>query len=204
VYEADRVERAAISQNFDTANGSLPADQTTSMQVEGLPEELNPYVLENTPDVISIGKRCVQLGYGFHWEPWSLKPYLILPKAQGGGRINLVSIGDVPYLADTWNPDGLKKSSRPACPAPVARRIPKRANSCPAAVGAQEEVKEEQEAEDPIPDMHCEVPVPPPPEAPEEFKRPAKDSRSKAFLMCEAKSLDHLMDHSKFNPYCRS
>jgi hypothetical protein len=127
-----------------------------------------------------------------------------------------VSIGDVPYLADTWNPDGLKKFSKPACPAPVARRISsssKRANSCPATVGEQEdcdgedyvqEVKEEQAAEEPIPDKHCEVPVPPPPEAPEELKRPAKDSRSTAYLMSEAKSLDHLMDHSKFNPYCRS
>jgi hypothetical protein len=214
-YEADRVEQAAISQNFDTANGSLPADQTTCMQVEGLPEAIDPYVLENTPDVISIGKRCVRYGYGFHWEPWSLKPYLVLPKAKGGGKLTLVSIGDVPYLADNWNPDGLKKSSRPACPAPVARRIPKRASSCPATVGDQEGIKEEQE------EKHCEVPaeeipiddkwdpvprepVPPPPEAPDEFKRPARDSRSKAFLMSDAKSLDHLMDHSKFNPYCRA
>ncbi len=113
---------------------------------------MNPYVLENTPDVISIGKRCVQLGYGFHWEPWSLKPYLVLPKAKGGGKLTLVSIGDVPYLVDTWNPDGLKKSSRPACPAPVARRIPKRASSCPATVGDQEGIEEEQE------EKHCEVP----------------------------------------------
>ena len=75
------------------------------------------------------------------------------------------------------------------------------------------DIKAEQAAEEPVPDKHCEVPlaenlpadeVPPPPEAPEEFKRPDKDSRSKAFLMKEAKSLDHLMDHSKFNPYCRS
>jgi len=50
-----------------------------------------------------------------------------------------VSIGDVLYLADFMNKNGLKVSPLPACPAPVATRTQttkvQRASSCPAPDG---------------------------------------------------------------------
>ena len=97
------IEVAAVEQNFDTANGELKADRTVRMQIEGLDDDCDLYVLADTPDVISIGRRCVQLGYGFHWDPWSKKAYFTRPVDQGGGKLQLVSIGDVHYLADSIN-----------------------------------------------------------------------------------------------------
>ena len=129
------IKESEEPQNFDTANGPLPASQQVEMQVEGVPDNVRPYVLEDSPDVMTIGRRCVRLGYGFHWNPWSTKPYYDLPKKLGGGKLQLVSIGDVPYLADTWNPEGLK-NALPAMPATFARKVKaKRASSCPAPEG---------------------------------------------------------------------
>ena len=76
------IEAAAVEQNFDTANGELKADRTVRLQIEGLYDDCDLYVLADTPDVISIGRRCVQLGYGFHWEPSSKKPYFTRPVAK--------------------------------------------------------------------------------------------------------------------------
>ena len=33
-----------------------------------------PYVLDQSPDVLSIGRRCVQDGYSLQWRPYSLAP----------------------------------------------------------------------------------------------------------------------------------
>jgi len=48
------IEAAAVEQNFDTANDELKADRTVRMQIEGLYDDCEPYVLADTPDVISI------------------------------------------------------------------------------------------------------------------------------------------------------
>ena len=63
------MEEAAVEQNSDTANGELKADRTVRMQIEGFYDDCDPCVLADTPDVISIGRRCLQLGYVFHWDP---------------------------------------------------------------------------------------------------------------------------------------
>ena len=127
---AGHIQKSEEPQNFDTANGPLPADEQVAMQVEGVPDDVHPYVLEDSPDVMTIGRRCVRLGYGFHWNPFSTKPYYDLPVKYGGGKLGLVSIGDVPYLLDTWNPEGLK-NALPAMPATFARKVKtKRSSSC--------------------------------------------------------------------------
>ena len=70
------IEEADVVQAYDTANGSLQADQTVDMQIESI-GVASSYVLNSTPDVLSIGKRCEKRGYAFYWEPFSKKPYLI-------------------------------------------------------------------------------------------------------------------------------
>ena len=53
-------------------------------------------------------------GFGFHWEPFSTKPYFILPG--GTERCELESIDNVPYLRDTMNalPGGAFPAALPA------------------------------------------------------------------------------------------
>ena len=80
----DNIQKSEEPQNFDTANGALPADEQVAMQVEGIPDNVHPYVLEDSPDVMTIGRRCVRLGYRFVWDPFSTKPYYNLPKNMVG------------------------------------------------------------------------------------------------------------------------
>ena len=52
----ERISEAEEPQNFDTANGSLPANEEVTMQVEGIPETITPYVLEDSPVVLTVGQ----------------------------------------------------------------------------------------------------------------------------------------------------
>ena len=59
------IRKAKIPITFDTANGSTRTTEVADIYVKELNAEISPYVLENTPAVISIGYRCVELGYSF-------------------------------------------------------------------------------------------------------------------------------------------
>ena len=49
VHVAQNMEEAKIPVNFNTANGSAPADMVLKATMPFLKEEIQPYVLENTP-----------------------------------------------------------------------------------------------------------------------------------------------------------
>ena len=61
-----------------TANGECRPPGSIPIRVEALGETTNALVLENTPNVISVGLRCMEYGYGFHWPP-AETPYWITP-----------------------------------------------------------------------------------------------------------------------------
>ena len=56
-----------LSAASDLVNG----DKTVPQQIGELGEVAEPYVLDSSPDVLSIGRRCVQQGYAIRWEPYS-------------------------------------------------------------------------------------------------------------------------------------
>ena len=56
---------------FHTANGSVSARTECPIYVKGIGRSISPYVLESTPDVLSLGRRCVDEGFTFHWEGFS-------------------------------------------------------------------------------------------------------------------------------------
>ena len=56
---------------FHTANGSVSARTECPIYVKGIGRTISPYVLESTPDVLSLGRRCVDEGFTFHWEGFS-------------------------------------------------------------------------------------------------------------------------------------
>ncbi len=65
----------------------------------GLPQNMaTAYILDSTPNVLSIGKLCVKHGYSFYWPPQSKDPYFVKPDGQ---IIPLTVIGFIPYLIIT-------------------------------------------------------------------------------------------------------
>ena len=80
---------------FHTANGSVSARTECPIYVKGIGRTISPYVLESTPDVLSLGRRCADEGFTFHWEGFSTKPTWTLPN---GHVITLTTVGYIPYL----------------------------------------------------------------------------------------------------------
>jgi hypothetical protein len=66
---------------FWTANGLSTVDHEIRLTVEALGEEIKPYVVPSTPAVLSIGWRCLELGYSFVW--WGKEmPHLVCPNGE--------------------------------------------------------------------------------------------------------------------------
>ena len=63
---------------FQTANGSTSTSDVAEIVVDELGETAKPFVLDETPAVLSIGRRCMKMGYAFHWMPGKL-PFMVTP-----------------------------------------------------------------------------------------------------------------------------
>jgi hypothetical protein len=92
--------KAKQAVTMETANGTISCDRVLQMQIIPFNENIEPYILEDSPDVLSIGRRCVDEGFSFHWEAGSLAPYFV---DQFGKRITLETEAYVPYLPDSHN-----------------------------------------------------------------------------------------------------
>ena len=64
---------------FQTANGSTSTSDVAKIVVDELDETVKPHVLDETPTVLSVGRRCMKMGYAFHWMPGKL-PFMVTPK----------------------------------------------------------------------------------------------------------------------------
>ena len=53
---------------FQTANGDAPSTHSAATFFEELEETIEPYVLKETPSVISVGNRTMNQGYSFVWN----------------------------------------------------------------------------------------------------------------------------------------
>ena len=60
-----------------TANGPVKGNQSVKLEVPEISSTLECYVLESTPPVCSVGRRCMDEGFDFHWyagkDPTSLR-----------------------------------------------------------------------------------------------------------------------------------
>ena len=189
------VRKAVKSKSFQTASGKTTADQVARMTVSEFGEEIAPYMLDSTPAVLSVGYRCMNLGYPFIW-PKGENPYFLLPKGQVSP---LVSKGDVPYLYPgnlACKPSKPKKKKCFACLSAL---------SLPAALG---------EADSGLPDGWASM-------VPEDGASSSGGGRldieeiqdegeaekvlpegMRNFLKEEASSLHHQLIHRPKNPYC--
>jgi hypothetical protein len=88
------VSKAKVPITFHTANGPTRTENIASIHVRELDENITPYVLDNTPPVLTVGSRCMEMGYTFVW-PTSQDPYFIRPD---GMIIRLMVENYIPYL----------------------------------------------------------------------------------------------------------
>ena len=89
---------------FQTANGSTCTSDVAKIVVDELDETVEPHVLDETPTVLSVGRRCMKMGYAFYWMPGKL-PFMVTPKQ---GFVHLQVKDDIPYLVS----DGKLRSNR--------------------------------------------------------------------------------------------
>jgi len=88
------VSKAKVPITFHTANGPTRTENIANIHVRELDENITPYVLENTPPVLTVAYRCMEMGYTFVW-PTSQEPYFIRPD---GMIIRLKVVNYIPYL----------------------------------------------------------------------------------------------------------
>ena len=79
---------------FKTANGRISTDRALNLVSSLLRGPATPYILPETPWVLSIGKRVMEMGYSFVWVA-KTAPWLISPD---GHRIDLEVHGNIPFL----------------------------------------------------------------------------------------------------------
>jgi len=83
---------------LDTAGGEVIADKQIHLYNARLGECITPYVLESTPNVLSLGRRVVQDGYSWRWDGYTTTPVMIHPTS--GEEIRLKVHDLCPYLDD--------------------------------------------------------------------------------------------------------
>ena len=62
--------------NFHTANGVTSTTSMVDLNFDTFNEPAKAHVLDDTPSVLSLGKRCMEQGYSFVW-PSGRDPYMI-------------------------------------------------------------------------------------------------------------------------------
>ncbi|OLP94911.1 hypothetical protein AK812_SmicGene23039 [Symbiodinium microadriaticum] len=77
-----------------TANGPNSANQQCDVSVDSIGVKVAPYVLPETPSVLSIGQRCMDEGFDFVWRANS-RPYL---RSSEGKKVFMDVKDNVPYL----------------------------------------------------------------------------------------------------------
>ena len=86
-----------------TANGSINARTECPIFVAGINKTISTYVLEDTPDVLPPGRRCVDEGFTFHWDAYLTRPTWTL---QNGHIITPSTEGYIPHLGADQRPAG--------------------------------------------------------------------------------------------------
>ena len=159
-----------------TANGNTVAHEVADVHFSNLLEPATPYILEQTPSVLSVGVKCLDQGYSFVW-PNGKRPFLVRPD---GCAVVLKIDGHVPVLDDTCEVK-CRTEFNPEC---IGNLL---------AVAAVSRDAREPESEDAIDESG---------DADEEEARVVR-SMKLADLTVEAASKEHQFLHFPKNPFCR-
>ena len=145
-----RVEGMALAERvrrikFNTANGNTSSEMAITFDIETLAECALVRILDSTPAVLSMGMRCMRMGYRFHW-PAGCDPVFIRPDNK---HVRLKVIGDIPYLTEALSCARPGKAiepyrALPAMPAPTT--LPSRWNA-KVGITSQDESSSEDESD---------------------------------------------------------
>ena len=91
-----QVQNASKPVSLITANGPVQGDKSVSFKISEFSNVLECYLLESTPPVCSVGRRCMDEGHGFHWYPGQA-PYFVTPE---GRKPRCKMKGRVPVIGD--------------------------------------------------------------------------------------------------------
>ncbi len=155
-----------------TANGDIDATDEITLFVNCIKMMIQLHVLPNTPNVLSVGRRVVEEGFGFYWDPYSLEPYMTAPST--GGRIPMYVEQNCPCLCDNVAAGSLQLAR-----CPTTNTFTHAAVSTPV-------VKAEGDA----------APLAPPPAPPVDV-----DPGDRRDLKAEALSTAHIPRHMPFNKW---
>ncbi len=56
---------------LDTANGIVHTNSAVEFDVDPLQQRVQPYVVQNTPPLLSLGQLCMSGGFSFLLGSWS-------------------------------------------------------------------------------------------------------------------------------------
>ncbi len=87
----DLVEQASLPQvethsaqcqkTLETANGIVQTDQVCDVDIPLLQQQLSPFVVDISPALLSLGKRCMLDGFSFNWPAYQ-RPTLTTPQGK--------------------------------------------------------------------------------------------------------------------------
>ena len=92
-------EKAGRTITFHTANGPTVTEDVANVYVKELDENITPCIFNNVPPFLTVGYRCMELGYTFTW-PTGQNPYFIRPD---GMIVHLTVENCIPYLVPKSN-----------------------------------------------------------------------------------------------------
>ena len=81
--------------NVHTANGVTSTSKMTDIKFDVFEESVKAYVLDDTPSVLSMGKRCLEQGFTFVW-PSGKEPFMI---DKNGLMIKMKVKDHIPYFS---------------------------------------------------------------------------------------------------------
>merc|ERR1711873_202076 len=70
--ERNKWQRLPNVVHLTTAGGKTAGGYSVAVRVEPLQENVEAMILEHSPDVLSLGRRCMEEGFAFNWSPYSL------------------------------------------------------------------------------------------------------------------------------------
>ncbi len=79
---------------FSTANGRIESRNVVPFYCEELAQSVQPFLLHDSPPVLSVGKRCMEQGFTFHWQA-GMNPIMTNPQ---GDVVELEVERNIPYL----------------------------------------------------------------------------------------------------------
>ena len=92
----DRAVVAESIMTFHSGNGIVDSDKALP-HYSPVMGSVRPRLLEDSPDVYSVGYRCIEEGWEMRWPAWSHHPYF---KRPDGMFVVLVADEYIPYVVE--------------------------------------------------------------------------------------------------------